>query len=66
MKMYETHIGLSHKYEVSCEELAFLSDIARQCNVIESCVMCGGFRSCTISLVNDELHNGSIKRVNKS
>ena len=41
-KMYETHIGLSRKYEVSCEELDFLNDIARECGVAGSRVMGGG------------------------
>lgn len=61
-KMYETHIGLSRKYEVSCEELDFLNDVARQCGVTGSRVMGGGFGGCTINLVKDELHDGFIKR----
>lgn len=61
-KMYETHIGLSRKYEVSCEELDFLNDIARQCGVTGSRMMGGGFGGCTINLVKDELHDGFIKR----
>jgi len=32
-KMYETHHGLSYDYEVSCEELDFLNDIAKKCGV---------------------------------
>ena len=32
-KMYETHYGMSRLYEVSCEELDFLNDIARECGV---------------------------------
>lgn len=61
-KMYETHIGLSRKYEVSCAELDFLNDVARQCGVTGSRVMGGGFGGCTINLVKDELHDGFIKR----
>lgn len=61
-KMYETHIGLSRKYEVSCEELDFLNDIARECNVTGSRMMGGGFGGCTINLVKDELHDGFVKR----
>ena len=41
-KMYETHYGMSKLYEVSCEELDFLNDIARQCGVTGSRVMGGG------------------------
>lgn len=65
-KMYETHIGLSRKYEVSCEELDFLNDVARQCGVSGSRVMGGGFGGCTINLVKDELHDGFIKRATES
>lgn len=60
-KMYETHIGLSRKYEVSCPELDFLNDIARQCGVTGSRVMGGGFGGCTINLVKNELHDEFIK-----
>ncbi|GAB6007442.1 galactokinase [Dysgonomonas reticulitermitis] len=61
-KMYETHIGLSRKYEVSCEELDFLNNIARECGVTGSRVMGGGFGGCTINLVKDELHDAFVKR----
>ena len=60
-KMYETHIGLSRKYEVSCEELDFLNNIARECGVAGSRVMGGGFGGCTINLVKDELYDTFIK-----
>ena len=54
-KMYETHYGLSKEYEVSCEELDFLNDIAKDCGVTGSRIMGGGFGGCTINLVADEL-----------
>ena len=53
--MYATHEGLSKDYEVSCEELDFLNDIARECGVTGSRIMGGGFGGCTINLVKDEL-----------
>lgn len=52
--MYETHHGMS-KYEVSCEELDFLNDLAREFGVTGSRVMGGGFGSCTINLSKEEL-----------
>ena len=55
--MYETHRGLSKDYEVSCEELDFLNDIARECGVVGSRIMGGGFGGCTINLVKDELYD---------
>ncbi len=56
-KMYETHRGLSHDYEVSCEELDFLNDIARENGVTGSRIMGGGFGGCTINLVRDDIHD---------
>lgn len=53
--MYETHYGLSKEYEVSCEELDFLNEVAKECNVAGSRIMGGGFGGCTINLVADEL-----------
>ena len=60
-KMYETHDGLSKEYEVSCEELDYLNDIARECGVTGSRIMGGGFGGCTINLVKDELYDEFIK-----
>lgn len=54
-KMYETHHGLSDDYEVSCEELDFLNDIAKECGVTGSRIMGGGFGGCTINLVKKDL-----------
>lgn len=59
-KMYETHKGLSYDYEVSCEELDYLNDIARECGVTGSRIMGGGFGGCTINLVKDELYDDFI------
>ena len=56
-KMYETHQGMSKLYEVSCEELDFLNDLAFDCGVTGSRVMGGGFGGCTINLVKDELYS---------
>ncbi|MDU1903176.1 MAG: galactokinase [Dysgonomonas sp.] len=60
-KMFETHIGLSRKYEVSCPELDYLNDIARKHGVTGSRVMGGGFGGCTINLVKNELYDSFIK-----
>lgn len=56
-EMYLTHEGLSKDYEVSCEELDFLNDIARKDGVTGSRVMGGGFGGCTINLVKEELYD---------
>ena len=53
--MYETHYGLSKEYEVSCEELDFLNDVAKEAGETGSRIMGGGFGGCTINLVAEEL-----------
>lgn len=63
--MYETHDGLSKDYEVSCEELDFLNDVARECGVTGSRIMGGGFGGCTVNLVKDELYDNFIDTVTK-
>lgn len=55
--MYKTHEALSKEYEVSCEELDFLNDIAKANGVTGSRVMGGGFGGCTINLVKEELYD---------
>jgi len=54
--MYKTHEGLSKDYEVSCEELDFLNDIAKENGVTGSRIMGGGFGGCTINLVRNDLY----------
>ena len=64
-KMYETHAGLSKDYEVSCEELDFLNDVAKEMGVTGSRIMGGGFGGCTINLVPNALHDNFIKEAKK-
>lgn len=59
-QMYGTHYGMSKEYEVSCEELDFLNDVAKECGVTGSRVMGGGFGGCTINLVKEDLYSGFI------
>lgn len=56
-RMYGTHHGMSKEYEVSCDELDFLNDIAKECGVTGSRVMGGGFGGCTINLVKEDLYD---------
>ncbi|MDR1602802.1 MAG: galactokinase [Tannerella sp.] len=65
-KMYETHHGMSQLYEVSCEELDFLNDVARKCGVTGSRVMGGGFGGCTINLVKDGLYEPFILKAKEA
>ncbi len=60
-KMYETHEGLSKLYEVSCDELDFLANYAKQNEqVLGARMMGGGFGGCTINLVNSNAVNDFI------
>ncbi len=50
--LFQSHEGLSKKYEVSCGELDFLVDRAHEStSVIGARMMGGGFGGCTINLV---------------
>ncbi|MGC1632067.1 MAG: galactokinase, partial [Gelidibacter sp.] len=50
--LFQSHEGLSKKYEVSCAELDFLVDRAHESSsVIGARMMGGGFGGCTINLV---------------
>ena len=62
-KMYETHEGLSKDYEVSCVELDFLNDVAKEVGVTGSRIMGGGVGGCTINLVPKKIHDKFIKEV---
>lgn len=53
--MYQTHDGLSKKYEVSCPELDYLVAYVRQIpEVIGARMMGGGFGGCTINIMKEE------------
>ena len=62
-RMYKTHEGMSKLYEVSCEELDYLNDVAKECGVTGSRIMGGGFGGCTINLVKDDLYEPFIETV---
>lgn len=52
--MFKTHEGLSNLYQVSCRELDFLVQLARESNdVIGSRLMGGGFGGCTINIIRE-------------
>ena len=61
--MYDCHRGLSKDYEVSCEELDYLNDVAKECGVVGSRIMGGGFGGCTINLVADDKYDAFISTV---
>ena len=54
-QIYATHDGLSKEYGVSCPELDFIVDIAREHeSVLGARMMGGGFGGCVIALVKKE------------
>jgi galactokinase len=60
--MYASHDSLRDDYEVSCEELDLLVDLARQLGtaggIIGSRMTGGGFGGCTVSLVETDKVDG--------
>ena len=65
--MYATHKGLSKLYEVSCEELDFLVDLAKKDSlVIGARLMGGGFGGCTINIIKEEAINQFIETTSKA
>ena len=65
-QMYLTHDGLSHDYEVSCDELDFLVDEARRQGVSGARLMGGGFGGCTINLVRNEVCDSFLAEVQRT
>ena len=50
--IYESHEGLSTKYQVSCKELDFLVDATKDNpNILGARMMGGGFGGCTLNLI---------------
>ena len=64
--LYQSHEGLSTKYKVSCKELDFLVDRAKENpNVLGSRMMGGGFGGCTINLVKKDEFKTFKKEISK-
>ncbi|RDV16812.1 galactokinase [Pontibacter diazotrophicus] len=66
-RMYASHAGLQHDYEVSCPELDFLVNQARQsADVLGARMMGGGFGGCTINLVKVGALTDSVQQMEKA
>jgi len=64
--LYQSHEGLSKNYKVSCEELDFLVDSAKENpNVLGARMMGGGFGGCTINLVKKDAFKKFKKDISK-
>ncbi|WP_226064524.1 galactokinase [Kaistella polysaccharea] len=65
--LYKSHEGLRKQYQVSCSELDFLVDKAKENNdVLGARMMGGGFGGCTLNLVKKDGAEDFIKEINKS
>lgn len=63
--LYESHMGLSQKYQVSCLELDTLVDMTHSIDEIFGArMMGGGFGGCTINLVKGKLSATTISEIN--
>jgi len=65
--IYQSHEGLSNQYHVSCDELDFLVDQAKQNKqVLGARMMGGGFGGCTINLVSKSEAKSFAKNASKA
>lgn len=66
-KMFASHTGLSKLYDVSCPELDFLVELAREEHaIVGSRMMGGGFGGCTINIVRKAYINEVVDRMGKA
>ena len=62
--MNESHVSLKNDYEVSCEEIDILVDLAWKIpGVIGSRITGGGFGGCTVSIVKNDAVDTFIEKV---
>lgn len=65
--MNSSHISLRDDYEVSCEEIDILVDLAWKTEgVIGSRITGGGFGGCTVSIVKNEAVDTFVKEIGKA
>lgn len=65
--MYQTHEGLSKKYEVSCPELDFLVKLSLDNpHILGARMMGGGFGGCTINLIHKDAIEDFIQEASKA
>ena len=63
-KMFETHHGLKHDYEVSCRELDFLVDFVKHNEDVAGARMIGGgFGGCTINLIKENTVENLVEQI---
>ncbi len=66
-RMYASHAGLQHDYEVSCPELDYLVEQAKQTPaVLGARMMGGGFGGCTINIIKVDALDAFIKQMEEA
>lgn len=66
-KMFASHIGLSKLYDVSCPELDYLVELAKEEHAIVGArMMGGGFGGCTINIIRKTYINEVVERMSKA
>ena len=64
-RMYETHMGLSELYEVSCAELdCIVENCKKENDIVGARMMGGGFGGCVIALVQTAKVEAVYSRIN--
>jgi galactokinase len=64
-RMYETHMGLSELYEVSCAELdCIVENCKKENDIVGARMMGGGFGGCVIALVQTANVEAVFSRIN--
>lgn len=62
--LFDAHNGLQHQYKVSCDELDFLVELAKESDdVVGSRMMGGGFGGCTINIVKKGKADAFVEKV---
>ncbi|MBK8520317.1 MAG: galactokinase [Ferruginibacter sp.] len=66
-KMFETHHGLKHDYEVSCRELDFLVNYVKNNETVAGARMVGGgFGGCTINLIKEDAVEKLVEQISEA
>ena len=64
--LFRSHVGLQTQYKVSCPELDFLVDLAKESeDVLGARMMGGGFGGCTLNLIKKNMVDSFIRATNK-
>jgi len=62
--LYDSHHGLQHQYQVSCEELDLLVDLTREVTAVAgSRMMGGGFGGCTLNLIKSSEADRTVREI---